>query len=642
MCGISGYLDFKEKVDRETLYAMTDCIRHRGPDDEGYLLFSKEKTYPFRGKDTAEDCQVEEYLLDAGEEVWEAFLGFGHRRLSILDLSAAGHQPMQAAEGKLAITYNGEIYNYIEIREELRAQGFSFFTDSDTEVVLAAYQAWGQDCVHHFNGMWAFVIYDAEKQRLFCSRDRLGAKPFYYFHKGGHFVFGSEIKQLCQDKLLPKKLNEKLLLTTLMFRLQDFSEETLIEQVFALPGGCNLTLQLDLENSRITGIEQKQYWDLDTKQEKEKENNWYSYIRQAVRLRLRSDAPIGIMVSGGVDSTFLINEICRCLDETGKKYRLDTFTSCYENAGEHDETYYAHMVNEACSAREHLIYPDEKNTLGAYKKMIWHYENYAPFSTLGSFMTLEEVAKTGIKVIINGQGGDESMLGYERYFAYYLKDMLRGNPIKGLKAFQAITKHSKLSTAVLLKYMFYFGMPNLRISRNKRMAGRLLKKSFLDRFQKKQVHQIIKSRNLDEMIYNEIRKTQLTHILRMDDRGYMAHSLESRVPFIDYQYLEKAVKLVPMEKIKDGFTKYLLREKMDKSMPKEVVWRKSKNGWSSPAGCWVERFDKAEVENMLKNPRSERFFRMDYVRKLWQENRVCQDLEAFFFAETFMRLFDLV
>lgn len=642
MCGIAGYLDFDRNVNLDVLYNMTYVIRHRGPDDEGYLLFGPQETKAFAGKDTASGCTVKERLEDEkGQKAW--YLGFGHRRLSIIDLSAAGHQPMEDRASGLAITYNGEIYNYIEVREELKNQGCSFCTDTDTEVILKAYETWGENCVEHFNGMWAFVIYDRKNQKLFCSRDRLGAKPFYYYRQGNHFIFGSELKQLCQDSQLKRKINEERLATTLVLRIQDYSEETLLSQVYSLPGGYNLEVLLDVGHGRILAIEKKQYWELDTTKKKDKNNLWYENIRQAVRLRLRSDAPMGIMISGGVDSTFLLNEICCCKNKETSQVWLnpDTFTTCYKDAQEHDETYYAHQVNEALGAKEHLIFPDEKDTLDAYKKMVWHYEDYVPFSTLGAFMTLKEVAKSGVKVIINGQGGDESMLGYERYYAFYLRELIRCDFAGGLKKASYIIKNSRLTAPQLLAYMFYFGMPRVRILKNKKSASKSLQKDLIKKVRWSSAVSILKNKNLDEMIYKEIRMTQLPHILRMDDRGYMAYSMESRVPFIDYRYLEEVVQLSPTDKIKKGYTKYLLREKMEGTIPDKVVWRRNKNGWSSPAARWVERFKKEEVEEMLHKPVSEKYFNMRQIKRQWRINPTGKDVEAFFFVETFMRSFQI-
>lgn len=641
MCGIAGYLDLDRNVDIQVLSSMTDIIRHRGPDDEGYTLFDSEKCYHFSGNDTVRECTLKK-LREASEQEHSCFLGFGYRRLSIIDVSPAGHQPMEDKDNKTVIVFNGEIYNFIELREELKGLGVRFSTNTDTEVLLASYNMWGEECVTHFNGMWAFAIFDRQNNKLFCSRDRLGAKPFYYYLRGNHFVFGSEIKQICQDETLERRFNEKRLAATLLLRVQDYSEETLLSSVFELPGGCNMTLELDLEKRKIKNVIKKPYWDLDVSRT-EKNSSWYERLCDSVKLRLRSDVPIGVMLSGGIDSSFLLNEICKyknAEDKSGSS-KVNTFTSCYENDNENDETYYAQQVNKSCNTKEHLIYPDERDTLAVYKKMIWHYEDLAPFSTMGTFMTLNEVAKTGVKVIIDGQGGDESMLGYERYYAYYLLDVIKKNPISGIRKIFSIIHHSKLSYKELIGYILYFGFPRVRIIRNKVRAAQLYDRAFLKCFSSEEMLPLLKMKNLKDMIYKEIRKTQLPHILRMEDRGYMAYSMESRVPFIDFHYLEEVVKIPPMSKIQNGYTKYLLREKMQGMLPDEVVWRKNKNGWSSPGKKWVDRFDKFEVNKMLEKPVSGEFFNMPYVRQQWIKNPSGKEMEAFFFVEVFMREFHI-
>lgn len=340
----------------------------------------------------------------------------------------------------------------------------------------------------------------------------------------------------------------------------------------------------------------------------------------------------------------MLNEICKYKTRTDSGFpkAFKTFTTCYHDAAAHDETYYARQVNQAWGTDEHLIYPDEQDTLSQYRKMVWHMEDYVPISTLGSFMTLGKVAESGVKVIINGQGGDESMLGYERYYAYYLKDVFKKNPLKSIKLLNYMVRNSKMTYRQILQFIAYFDFPMLRINHNIWRCKALLNKEFLDHFDKESVIPVIKSDNLDALVFNEIRKTQLTHILRMDDRAYMAFSMESRVPFIDYKYLEEAVKISPLNKMKDGYTKYLLREKMKGSIPNEVIWRKNKNGWSSPGERWLGRFDRPGMDDMLSNPRTEAFFNMDYVCQKWQENPMDKGMQAFLFTEVFMREFNIV
>ena len=259
MCGISGFLDLETGVDTDVLQRMTAVIRHRGPDDEGYALIGRTGTAFYGGADTLPQLALPPLK---GCPPAEAFLGLGHRRLSILDLSAAGHQPMFLPERDLVLTYNGEIYNYLELRDQMESLGYRFRTACDTEVLLYAYCQWGEDCLSHFNGMWGFALWDGQEQKLFCARDRLGAKPFHYCRRGNRLLFGSELKQLCQDPAAEKRFNRQTLAANLMYRISDFNDQTLIQGMQVLPPGHKLVVRVDPEEGRITSLAAAPYWTL--------------------------------------------------------------------------------------------------------------------------------------------------------------------------------------------------------------------------------------------------------------------------------------------------------------------------------------------------------------------------------------------
>lgn len=640
MCGILGKIDMKQGISGDELHRMLDVIKHRGPDDEGYFIYGKERGM-YRGKDTVKEFQNLKNICDIKGD--KNLFCMAHRRLSIIDISAAGHQPMSDEEGKLVITYNGEIYNYIEIRKILEQKGYSFCTNTDTEVILKAYQEWGKHCVEQFNGMWAFAIFDEKKGEIFCSRDRLGAKPFYYYRNEDKFIFASEMKQICQDRTIKRKINEKVLAATVLYRLSDYNAETLLEGIYSLPGGCNLSLKVDFEKKIIVSVVTERYWDLKIAKKKNEDDQWYEAIKNAIKLRLRSDAPVGAMLSGGVDSSFIVGEISEYYKENSWNVNeFCTFTTCFKNAKAHDETYFAHLVNETCGTKENLIYPDKKDTFEEYQKMIWHFEGFGTLSNLGSFMTLEEISKSGIKVLINGQGGDESMFGYERYYAQYFMDLLKKGKIgQFLHEYMETTRHSKFNMKELLQYIIYFGVPSVRRMRNWRKASNYATKTLLCNIDEKEIADCIFNKNFDNLIYNELRKGQLTHILRYDDRAYMAFSMESRVPFIDYKYLELAVNIEPGTKFRKGYTKYLVRKKMERNLPEEVTWRTNKNGWSSPAERWVERFSKDRLEELFNHPYSGKYFDVQKVKNLYHVNPICKEFEMFLAIEVFMRLFEV-
>lgn len=644
MCGICGWLNTDCRLNIETVKWMNNIVRHRGPDDEGYALVSEQSITIFRGQDS-QDVSLPLISDDVPANV---FLAFGHRRLSILDLSAKGHQPMRSADGRLTVTFNGEIYNYVELRQELSAKGYSFQSGSDTEVLLAAYQEWGEECVTHFNGMWGFAIWDAKKQKLFCSRDRLGAKPFYYYMDEENFIFSSEIKQLCQNPIVPRAMNDKIIMAQIMWGISDFSDECWLKDVKVLQGGFNLVFDLECSDKcQIQSWKVYKYWDIDTSCEKDKTSidRAMDLHKDAVKIRTRSDVPIGIMLSGGLDSSTLVADISEYYKETGRTAsEINTFTSCYENFREGDESEFAHAVNEHCGTTENFIYPDEQDTLTAWEKMIWHMEGAAGLDALGAFLLLREIGKTGLKVLINGQGSDETMFGYERYYAWYLKDVWDRRGVAGfIREWNRAAKNSRLSRNGLLAYMVYFlyypGRKIRNYFRMKKFVSPRLLKMFDD---DEEIRCHIAFKNMAELQYNELRGTQLTHILRGDDRMYMAYSIESRVPFIDYRYIEEAVKIPERLKIIDGYTKYPLRKYVEGRLPDSVVWRKNKMGWPSPRKRWIDRFGKRRIEEMLREPRSERYFQIPALRKLWGNHPYHYAMEQFLNVEIFMRLFNVI
>ena len=642
MCGICGWLNTDHRIDVGILKKMNNVARHRGPDDEGYALISGERMQLRIGQDSPNDSLP--IISDGALE--HVFLAFGHRRLSILDLSAKGHQPMRSEDGAFCVTFNGEIYNYIELRQELMTKGYKFRSGSDTEVLLASYREWGEDCVAHFNGMWGFAIWDAEREKLFCSRDRLGAKPFYYYRNEKNFLFASEFKQLCQNPVVPRAMNDQTLMAQIMWGISDFSDECWLKEVKVLQGGFNLVLDLSSKGDcQIRDCRVYKYWDIDASCEKDEAAipRAMEVHKDAVRIRTRSDVPIGIMLSGGLDSSTLVADISEYYRETGRKAReISTFTSCYKDFSEGDESGFAHAVNEHCGTTENFIYPDEQNVLPAWEKMIWHQEGVAHLNALGAFLFLREIGKTGVKVMLNGQGSDETMFGYERYYAWYLRDIFHRQGVMAfLREWNRAAENSRLSRSELLAYMAYFLNYALRKKRNgKRMNG--YASAYLMKLFKENdgLRRCISFDSMEELQYNELRGTQLAHILHGDDRMYMAFSMESRVPFIDYRYIEEAVKIPERLKIADGYTKYPLRKYAEGRLPDSVVWRRNKMGWPSPRKRWIDRLDKNKIAEMLKEPRSEKYFDIPAIRSLWKTDPCHYAMEAFLNLEIFMRLFD--
>lgn len=619
MCGISGYLDTDAGVSTEILRRMTEVIRHRGPDDEGYALIGPGGTGFFRGDDTMPDISLPP--LEAGE-AGSAVLGLAHRRLSILDLSASGHQPMDLSGQDVTVVYNGEIYNYLELRQELEAMGFQFRTTCDTEVLLNSYLAWGENCLDHFNGMWGFALWDGRARKLFCARDRLGAKPFHYWRQGNRMLFGSELKQLCQDDTVPRKFNLPYLAANLQYHLSDFNGHTLIKGFRLLPPGHKLVVSLSEDLRRVDSVRETAYWKLDTAlREDLSHEEWLCRVAEefsrSCRWRLRSDAPLAALLSGGLDSSCMVTELCSQLAEPSS---LQTFTTSYPGRSTCDEWEFARMVNEHCGCRGNQILPDPGADIEKrFEKLVWHIEGMGGLPLLGPMLLYEEIHRRGFKVVLNGQCGDETMFGYERYYAFYFMDLVRRGKLgRVLREFRLASVHSKLSAWKLFQIFAYFNFPAVRNLRQRRRAGSYVRPDLLNAVDMEELRPLLYPRSLRELQYVELHDAQLTHIVRWDDRLYMASSLESRIPFMDYRYVEMAVQIPPAEKIRNGYTKSLMREVFDHRMPKAVTWRTNKMGFESPVREWASRFSREYLLDQIRSSRTASFFQRERLEDLVQ------------------------
>jgi asparagine synthase (glutamine-hydrolysing) len=543
MCGISGLINKNnDSVDMLEIKTITDIISHRGPDGEGFLLGSN--------------------------------FALGHRRLAIIDVSSEADQPMWH-DSKYAIVFNGEIFNYLEIKSDLQKLGFIFKTKSDTEVILIAYECWGFDCVKKFNGMWAFSIFDKEKNTLFCSRDRFGIKPFYYNDNTDKFVFGSEIKQMLS--YTDKKVNMKVLLDYLVLNLEEQSDETFFEGIKKLPPSHNLFYDLNTHKSSL-----ERYYSLEYKPEIGKLDLANAALLcktdliDSIRLRLRSDVEVGTCLSGGLDSSSIASIV-------SKEFKIGSnFKGIHAKSSEKytDESNYAKMV--ADSGNIDIVYtePSEEYFREHIDKVTFIQEE--PFGGPSIFMqyaVFEKAKEVGCIVMLDGQGGDETLLGYERYFPCLLNDVSLFR--KGIDIYK-YSKKSRLSLTTILIYYFYFKFPKLRKRRLLRKAS-FLKKEYLDRINCTILDEIAKAYiSPFELQKLEITKTQLPHLLKYEDKNSMAHSIESRLPFLDYRSVENAVSFNPKFKINDGWSKFILRKATTEYLPKEIGWRRNKRGFESP------------------------------------------------------------
>ena len=639
MCGISGYLDTESRIDCKKLIRMTDIIRHRGPDDEGYALIDVNGVSLYSGEDTMPELALPRLTEERGKK---AFLALGHRRLSILDLSAAGHQPMHLTERNITLTYNGEIYNYIELRKELELCGYTFRTDSDTEVLLYAYCQWGEDCLSHFNGMWGFALWDGEKKKLFCARDRLGAKPFHYYRNGNRFIFGSELKQICQDEELELQFNRAYLAENLIYHISDYSEDTLIQDIYTLKPGHKLVVQLDASCQNILSVMISPYWELLVRYDYTlSQEQWLEAIEaefsRSCTWRMRSDAPLGALLSGGLDSSCMVTEMCRQMNDPSQ---LNTFTTTYPGDSTCDEWNFANLINQTCGCKGNPVTPDPKPIESCFEKIVWTTEGISSLSLLGPQQIFQAISQRGFKVLLNGQCGDELMLGYERYYAFYFLNLLkRGKLATAQLEFNLASRHSKLNIQNLFAQFLYFNIPFIRNTRQYRRAGSYIKTELLQCCEKEKIQQILFQHTLEKLQLTELTKTQLTHIVRFDDRLYMGASLESRIPFMDYRLVELACRIPPEFKIKDGYTKHIMRRLFDSRMPKEVVWRTNKMGFEAPTQIWAERFPADYFLDRIHCSKVSQYFKLPILEQMVLNGYRGNNLFVFLSVEEFARQF---
>jgi len=570
VCGIAGIIAL-DGFDPKVLVTMTHLVKHRGPDGFGFA-------YAMQGADSGMEVIHNQDRMPITQR---PVIGLGSRRLAILDLSELGNMPMQTEDGALCVTYNGEIYNYREIRLELEAKGYHFRTGTDTEVLLRAYQEWGEDCVNHFNGMWAFALWDRTKQTLFCARDRFGVKPFYYARVGQQFYFGSELKQFVDGARLPRIANARVVYHFLEQYLFDYSDQTFFENILQLPGGHALTLRLD--NSMH--IRTWRYWELticpempirtDEELCEEFRNHWEA----AVRLRLRSDVPVGSSLSGGIDSSAVICEA----KKLSPNQRFHTFSSCIEEKGL-DERPFIAAVGAAVESSEHWVYPKSRMFWEKVNDVCYYQDE--PMQSGGSFAqwcVMAEARKNGIPVLLGGQGGDETLCGYQKYRYFYLWQLLREGKTRLLRESLMSFRNGTQSSWTLSDASRYFPAP-FRSSFS--LTDRLCSTSFRDEFSNQRIA-IGAMNSIPERQKMDLTLTSIPSLLHTEDRNAMAHSIETRLPFLDYKLVEFAVNCPPSVKLRDGWSKWILRQVMRGVMPETVRLRKSKLGFDVPQTGWI-------------------------------------------------------
>jgi len=591
MCGIAGFCDFNKKSDRENLKNMTDVLYYRGPDDSGYNFYS------------LNNCNV----------------GLGHRRLSILDLSSHGHQPMKF--DNLEIVYNGEVYNFKEIRAELEKWGYSFESNSDTEVILKAYHKWGIQAVHKFNGMFAIAIYDKKNNKLVLIRDRVGVKPLYYCFKDNLFMFASELKSFHQNPFFKKNINKEALIEYLKFGYipQPLS---IFENTYKLEAGYYL--ELSLKNKELKKVK---YWnihdfneELDISFEEAKKELEQKMIK-AFKYRLVSDVPLGVFLSGGYDSS-----IVTAILQKHSNQKIKTFTIGFKEQ-KYNEAIYAKKVAEILGTEHYEHYLSQKDALKILPKLPFIYDE--PFGDSSAIPTImvSEFAKKYVTVALSADGGDELFSGYPNYknsFDLYKKFRIfaKINKLSFLEKIINPYKFSKYLKIYNLEGKFYKFCEMIKHSDNFSKFYDTNNKYFYDYEISQLLNQdILSIKKFDAFNYKQMLfysfNTYLTDdILTKVDRATMSVSLEGREPMLDVNLIEFVAKLPIQYKQKDNVTKYILKEITHKYLPKEIMLR-PKMGFSIPVFEWFKDELKEYFETYLnKKSLKETGFNYEYINQM--------------------------
>jgi len=585
MCGIFGLWNLDQRpIDIAGVRRATDAIRHRGPDDEGYLLVDTRNTRPIScaGPDT--DLRLTIPQIDRYKS--EDFdLAFGFRRLAILDLSPGGHQPMSSHDGKLWIVFNGEIYNYRELREELAGHGHNFKTTSDTEVILAAYQKWGESCVEHFNGMFALVLWDSVAKKMFAARDRFGEKPFHYVYIPQRlFAFASEMKSLWAAGLAGRRIHEETLALFTQHGQVEIGEQTIYENIQRLPQAHCLTLTADGR------LQKRRYWDIDPREriegwtDERYAEQFREHFTSSVNLRLRADVPVGSSLSGGLDSSTVVSVINRLLPETAVQ---KTFSARFDDPSR-DEGKWMDLVTQSNRVERNDVWPNAERFFEELEHLFWHQEEPFTSSSVYAQWSVMRLAKqNGVTVLLDGQGADEMLAGYHSYFNEMTDDLLNSFDFRGYVKWRrdCLALHGVVPGAFRRVLSQKTPEPLKRLLKKGLQRAASLPK--VEPAQPVYPREFGKVSSLRKLLWWNSTREGLVELLRYADRNSMAHSREVRLPFLDHNLVEFVFKVPERLLVRDGWTKWILREAFRGMVPAEITNRVDKLGYMPPQQKWL-------------------------------------------------------
>ncbi|MFY9742675.1 MAG: asparagine synthase (glutamine-hydrolyzing) [Candidatus Sulfotelmatobacter sp.] len=607
MCGIAGILEFDRgaHVDADVLRRMCTAMSHRGPDDDGFFIDGR--------------------------------IGLGMRRLSIVDL-ATGHQPMSNEDGSIWIVFNGEIYNHRSLREELITRGHQYRTQSDTETIVHLYEEYGKECVQHLRGMFAFAIWDATRKSLFVARDRLGIKPLYYRLTPDSFIFGSEIKVLLAYSGVHAEFNRNTLPEYLAFGYLS-GDETFYTGIRKLMPGHRLVI------NEHGDFQTEQYWELPSPADEQAHDESYyvegyrELLEGAVRSHLMSDVPLGVFLSGGLDSSAVAALMTKIRQEP-----IQTFSVGYTEQN-YSELPYAGTVAQHLGSEHREVLVSREDFVSALPRLIWHEDEPIAWPSSVALFFVAELAREHVKVVLTGEGGDETLGGYSRY-AFTMKNLAFDRVYRNLvpswarrhvRDFVASSSGIAADTRRKLSHTFlgldggswtslYFD--NFFSAFDRKVQSVLLTDEFRDEIRSGSAYRNVlgyweKSSGdlLQRMLYTDI-KTYLVELLMKQDNMSMAASIESRVPFLDHVLVEWATRVPAGIQICGTAGKQILKKAMEGLLPREIIYRK-KLGFPTPWSGWLAGAQLDSIEQLLLEPRSigRGFFRRSAIEQLFREHR---------------------
>jgi len=583
ICGINGFT----WKDPDLIEKMNLALQHRGPDDQST------------------------YIDEA--------VSLGHRRLAIIDLSPAGRQPKCNEDESIWIVFNGEIYNFQEIRPLLEKAGHRFSSNSDTEVIIHAYEEWGTGCVERFNGMWAFAIYDKNKGTLFFSRDRFGVKPLYFFRNEKGLIFSSEIKGILQHPV-ERAAYDKAIYDYLILGFVDHLPQTFFSGIERLMPGESMIYSISLGD-----LEKFRWYDLNERisrikiSEEEAANRIRDLFIDSIRFRLISDVPVGSCLSGGIDSSSIVH----AMRKHSEKSEIKTFSMVFPGKKQ-DESSFINEVVAATKVEAHSVSPSTEDLSRDLGDLIRTQEEpFGSMSIYGQYKVMQLANKNGMKVLLDGQGSDEIFAGYFIYYKYYLFESLlhlrigeaintarrMKSKIADMVLFPAMTLLSALGLSQgILRDLWLSRMKHLKECEGVVLANPLTKRGF----------------DLNRALCSDLTRYAIPQLLRYEDKNSMRWSIESRVPFLDYRLVELAMSLPSGCKIRKGTTKYILRKAMNGLVPDRILGRKDKIGFATPDDSWIRSSCFVSLmENLINSEpfKARKYWKPEEVKRLYREHK---------------------